>query len=214
MRFLSILLSALLFSLSCNYENPIVKWEDGDIPYYYSGEFSDEDIMIVEQAMKQWENSCGVMFHEVLPRSNAYEIIRVNNSNEWASSIGENNVFNHMYYGDGSGELGHVLHELGHCLGLIHEHQRPDRDSYVTIAWDNIWPEYEHNFEMRDNPLIQESDFPYDYNSIMHYHPTGFSINGEETIIPNPPYTIQRTDALTEYDKTKARAIYGPPFED
>jgi hypothetical protein len=29
------------------------------------------------------------------------------------------------------------LHELGHTIGLLHEHQRPDRDSYVTVSNPN-----------------------------------------------------------------------------
>ena len=33
------------------------------------------------------------------------------------------------------------LHELGHALGLIHEHKRPDRDQYVTVRtpWWWLW---------------------------------------------------------------------------
>lgn len=33
-----------------------------------------------------------------------------------------------------------VLHQLFHVLGRFHEHQRKDRDRYVTIKWDNILP--------------------------------------------------------------------------
>ena len=119
-----------------------------------------------------------------------------------------------MYYGDGYGAYGHCLHELGHCLGLLHEHQRPDRDLYITIDFDNILPEYAFNFEIEDNPLIREQDFPYDYDSIMHYYTTAFSINGNETIIPNPPHEIGRSENLTATDIAEAQTIYGTPLED
>ena len=199
---------------SCNYENPINKWQDGIIPFYLTGEFSNDEVDAINEAMDQWEENCGVWFQMVTPRSYAYEIIKTEQSNTWASSIGENNVYNHMYFGSGSGAMGHVLHELGHCLGLLHEHQRPDRDEYVMIVWDKIYSEYAHNFEKDDNPLIREEDFEYDYSSIMHYHSTGFSIDGSETIIPLDGTPIERTEELTDQDILKCREIYGGPIED
>ena len=73
-------------------------------------------------------------------------------------------------------------YELGHCLGLYHEHQRPDRDSYVKVFFENILSSEAEEFDKRDNPLYVESDFPYDYHSIMHYPEYAFSINGENVI--------------------------------
>lgn len=31
-----------------------------------------------------------------------------------------------------------VIHELFHALGLHHEHNRMDRDDYVTIHYENM----------------------------------------------------------------------------
>lgn len=33
---------------------------------------------------------------------------------------------------------GIVMHELLHTAGMYHEHQRPDRDQYVTILFMNM----------------------------------------------------------------------------
>ena len=35
---------------------------------------------------------------------------------------------------------GNILHQIGHALGLYHEHSRPDRDSYITVVLENVMP--------------------------------------------------------------------------
>jgi astacin len=205
------LLSLLIFVSGC-YEAVITQWDKGEIPYFLSGYFSQSEVDVIQKAMKRWESACGVKFYEVDPSSAAYEIIRTKNSNDWSSTIGENNVQCYMYFGEGSDQYGHCLHELGHCLGLLHEQQRPDRDQYVTIIWDNIWPEYRDNFRIENNPLLKEGNYPYDYESIMHYGSTAFSFNGYPTIIPQNSSAVigQRSD-VTNIDIEKVRSIYGPP---
>lgn len=64
-----------------------------------------------------------------------------------------------------------MLHELGHTIGMVHEQQRPDRDSYVKVVPEHILPTLQivSQFIKKDRILITTLGIPYDYKSIMHY---------------------------------------------
>jgi hypothetical protein len=106
---------------------------------------------------------------------------------------------------------GSIVHEVGHALGLLHEHQRPDRNSFVNILWSNIESGKGHNFEIPGSGSSRGLG-SYDYGSIMHYGTTSFGINGATTIEvlqPLPPGVIvgQRT-ALSPGDEAGIRQRY------
>jgi hypothetical protein len=69
------------------------------------------------------------------------------------------------------------LHEMGHTVGLMHEHQRPDRDTYITLNLANAdLPNVPGNFTLV--PFDYQTLGLYDYASIMHYGAFDFSKAG------------------------------------
>lgn len=101
---------------------------------------------------------------------------------------------------------GNAIHEIGHTIGLWHEHSREDRDAFVTIHWNKIQAGYEHNFYQH---IADGDDIgAYDYGSIMHYPRNAFSIDGSDTITPtNPAASIGQRTALTPGDIAAANSL-------
>ncbi len=212
LSFIGLVIAALGLS-DCSDEPVIGKWKNGLVKYYLTGEFTEQEVDLLENAMRKWEAAAGIRFEEVTPRSGVYQIIRVHEY-KWQSSVGENNPQCQMIFGKSEDPLNHIVHELGHGIGFLHEHQRPDRDQYISVNWTNILDFYRGAFEKRDNPLITESNYAYDYGSVMHYQKTAFSKNGSFTIEPRDQSQQITRELISEIDAQKAREIYGDPYEE
>lgn len=103
-----------------------------------------------------------------------------------------------------------IVHEIGHSVGLFHEHTRKDRNSFVTINWPCVNPLGYGNFFQRTDPASVDLEI-YDTASVMHYFPTAFSIDGTCTTITVqdgvPP--ISRTNRLSVSDVNALWKLYG-----
>jgi Astacin (Peptidase family M12A)/Divergent InlB B-repeat domain len=101
-----------------------------------------------------------------------------------------------------------LLHEMGHTVGLWHEQQRPDRNSYVKVEYQNIIKGFYPDF----NVLIDNAETfgLYDYASIMHYYPFAFSRNGGPTIESIPAgIPLSNTVGYTAGDIDGIERLYG-----
>jgi uncharacterized protein (TIGR02145 family) len=79
------------------------------------------------------------------------------------------------------GTKGTVIHEIGHAIGLLHEHSKAGRDQYINIVEENITSGTLHNFEEFTSSYPNTSGF--DFGSIMLYSSYAFSKNNQPTIV-------------------------------
>lgn len=83
--------------------------------------------------------------------------------------------------GSGTCSLATILHEMGHTIGLWHEQSRPDRDTYISVNYNNLIKGSISNFnQIYDN--AQTFGTLFDYASIMEYPAFSFSRNGGPAI--------------------------------
>ena len=96
-----------------------------------------------------------------------------------------------------------VLHEIGHAVGLFHEHQRPDRDSFIAVPTDSLQLGLGSTWAAHAGDRVSG---PYDYRSIMHY-PSARAISIPRGI------PAGFTGALSAGDIDGVARLYGKPPE-
>ena len=104
-----------------------------------------------------------------------------------------------------------IAHELVHALGFDHEHNRPDRDDWVKIDFNNIIDgEFNNDFRVLNQTQFHNLSTPYDYKSIMHYHSFAHAKNKSlETIRAiKAPFEIEINENLSYMDVKEIRTLY------
>lgn len=112
--------------------------------------------------------------------------------------------------GPGCVNFATVVHELGHAIGFFHEHNRADRDEYISVITGNIYSGLESAFVKNTASNAQTLGLGYDYASIMHYSSFAFArARGLETIrakLPNIP--VGGSEELSPLDILKTNILY------
>ncbi|NVK31312.1 MAG: hypothetical protein HWE20_09925 [Gammaproteobacteria bacterium] len=179
-------------------------WPDGVVPYTIDPAFSAAQQQLIVDAMAEWQQSTGVEFVVRNTEANYVEIIASTGCWSYVGMVGGAQQLGL----DSSCHYTAVLHELGHALGLFHEHTRPDRDEYITMEWQNIPMVYRDQFEVLPDHIGQTIG-DYDLESVMHYsvgdvfYPW-FTVNA-----PVPGLVVGETGALSAGDMRAIKTLYG-----
>ncbi|XP_068246327.1 protein SpAN-like [Palaemon carinicauda] len=196
-------------------KDPLMLWrkEKGHpiVPYNISGE-GEKFLAAVKDGMQHWENTTCVRFRSV--KGNDKSFINFLIGDGCWSRVGrrQDNKPQDISLGRGCQFMGTAAHEIGHALGLLHEHMRSDRDDYIQIVDKNIQRGNEHNFMKDTSESFSNYGVPYDYTSLMHYTGEAFSKNGGLTIISSNPLLqgmLGRNRVLSHRDTLIANKMYG-----
>ena len=171
-------------------------WPDATVPYEIDPGFNEQAVADIRQAINDWNTKTLITLVE---RTTEADFVRFRaEGRNCASPIGRlggpQNIW--LYGPDGCG-VGTAVHEIGHSVGLLHEHQREDRDAYVMIPEATLLGRQGMWYR-----AVHPPDGPYDYASTMHY-------GGIETIPPGMPVPADR---LSPGDIAAVARLYGRPL--
>jgi len=194
-------------------------WPEGNVYYTFdiadSNAVSAADQEVFVDCAQEWATFANLHFIPWTTQANYVLVSQQSNLEGGFSAVGMIGGQQSLTIGPTSWNHATVCHELGHTLGLVHEHQRSDRDNYVTVFTNDIVPGDEGNFVLLPDSLNQTA---YDFLSVMHYSRNSLSISpSDDTLEPLPAYSQylnimgrQSDPVLSAADRMGMAAVYGP----
>lgn len=161
----------------------VYRWTDNTVPYeFITSHFSVDEIYYIKKSMARWQETTCLKFR---PATSADKNrIRFQNGRGCNSLLGMSGGTQPINLeARGCRFTGLYLHEIGHAIGLVHEHQLPDRDKYIYIIYDNVAPSMRIWFNKYSTKDVNQYGVPYEYSSVMHYGVTAFSKDGSSQTI-------------------------------
>jgi len=156
------------------------RWPGAKVPYVITNSIGSKGVRAIKAAIGEYHKHTCIRFH---PRTNEREYISFYRGQGCNSPIGwRRGRVNHISLDYGCWWTGTTVHEIGHSMGFDHEQNRPDRDKFVIINWNNIQKGLAFAFYKQPKERIDSLGTPYDLKSTMHYGSYAFSKNRRPTI--------------------------------
>ena len=175
-------------------------WRGGIVPYEINQDLGN--IVNIETAIKTMEQQTNVRF---VGRSNQEDYVRFSKQTAGNPNSKVGRRGGRQFLNASLNDVGSLMHEMCHSLALMHEHQREDRDDYLTFHADRVTVDADQ-YEKQDTIARTEN---YDFMSLMHYPvgDVGNPIFESLTGVP-PPAQIGSNGSLTITDKTILEHLY------
>ena len=116
----------------------------------------------IEKAIRHWNENTVIRLVERTDQPNWVRFVPGNSCSSYVGMFtGEQKVWLSEFC-----SVSGAIHEIGHTVGLWHEHQRNDRNRYVWVSSNHFNP-IRFAYEQKGGRALDIG--PYDYGSRMHY---------------------------------------------
>lgn len=162
----------------------------------------------IDLAMKEIADSTGIQFKPRVAQPEYLRFVKSHLNNAFVGYFKDN--VNQVNI-EGIDRKNTVMHEILHALGLYHEHQRPDRDLYLTVDTDIVRESYKDAFKKLDISDYKDAGTDFDYESIMLYSRGLGCVNGGDCITRADGTPLLRSEekpGLSKGDAAVLRALY------
>jgi len=154
----------------------VSQWPGGVVYLAFDASVSTDQQTTFLQTVQQWSDASAVQFGQYTPSnpySSNYILVESGGSNGGGSQIGYEGVPAQPLTLNRWDSVA-ILHEMGHALGMYHEQQRKDRDTYITLndvsnLQGNCPSVWDANYGIKSGSLVTA----YDFASVMHYPDNG-----------------------------------------
>jgi len=130
-------------------------WPSGTVYYTFDGSVSPAHQKVFLDGANEWATFAHLQFIARTSQANYVTIQEQASLEGGLSAVGMVGGQQFLSIGPSAWNRSTVCHELGHTLGLVHEHQRSDRDTYVVVLTANILSGQEGNFVLLPNSRNQ-----------------------------------------------------------
>ncbi|KAI6170037.1 Metalloendopeptidase [Aphelenchoides besseyi] len=179
------------------------RWETNVVPYVIANQFTRHEKIMIRVSLRRLQFRTCFKFPK---KTNQRDYVYIARRNGCFSELGRRGGGQLLSLGRGCVHKSIIQHEMMHALGIHHEHQRPDRDNYLKVLFNNVQSGMESQVTKLSHEFVSLNGIEYDYRSIMHYNGDAFGKpagNGRllQTLVPlEDGVKLRRNKRLTRTD--------------